>query len=100
MSLGEADPALVGLGEKIYRGGNKATGVAACMACHAPNGMGNPAANFPRLAGQHAKYVENQLKAFRSGQRANDAGKMMRNIAAKMTDAEIAAVASYIEGLR
>ncbi len=100
ISPGEADPKLVKLGEKIWRGGNKKTGVSACMACHAPNGVGNPQANFPRLAGQHAKYVEIQLKAFRSGERANDAGKMMRNIAAKMTDEEIAAVASYVQGLR
>ncbi|WJW75462.1 c-type cytochrome [Thiohalobacter sp. IOR34] len=98
--LGEADPKLVDLGEKIYRGGNKTTGVAACMACHAPNGAGNPAANFPALAGQHAKYVENQLKAFRDGSRSNDAGKMMRGVAARMTDEEIAAVASYVQGLR
>jgi cytochrome c553 len=96
---GKADPTLVKAGEKLYRGGNATTGVAACMACHAPNGMGNPQANFPRLAGQHAAYIVIQLKNFRSGERANDAGKMMQNIAARMTDAEMLAVASYIEGL-
>lgn len=96
---GKADPALVDAGEKLYRGGNATTGVAACIACHAPNGMGNPQANFPRLSGQHAAYIVNQLKAFRAGERANDAGKMMQNIAAHMTDAEMQAVASYIEGL-
>lgn len=96
---GKADPALVNAGEKLYRGGNATTGVAACMACHAPNGMGNPQANFPRLSGQHAAYIVLQLKAFRSGERANDAGKMMQNIAARMTDAEMQTVASYIEGL-
>lgn len=96
---GQADPALVEAGEKLYRGGNATTGVAACMACHGPNGMGNPQANFPRLSGQHAAYTVLQLKAFRAGERANDAGKMMQNIAARMTDAEIQAVASYIEGL-
>ena len=96
---GKADPALVDAGEKLYRGGNTTTGVAACIACHAPNGMGNPQANFPRLSGQHAAYIVNQLKAFRAGERANDAGKMMQNIAARMTDAEMQAVASYIEGL-
>lgn len=99
LSGGKADPALVNAGEKLYRGGNATTGVAACMACHAPNGMGNPQANFPRLSGQHAAYMVLQLKAFRSGERANDAGKMMQNIAARMTDAEMQAVASYIEGL-
>jgi len=99
MSQGAADKSLVELGEKIYRGGNAASGVAACIGCHGPNGAGNPAAKFPRLAGQHAKYVENQLHAFKSGERNNDAGKMMRNIAGKMTDKEIQAVASYVQGL-
>ena len=97
---GQADPALVEAGEKLYRGGNATTGVAACMACPGPNGMGNPQANFPRLSGQHAAYTVLQLKAFRAGERANDAGKMMQNIAARMTDAEMQAVASYIEGLQ
>ena len=96
---GKADPALVAAGEKLFRGGNATTGVAACMGCHGPNGMGNPLANFPRLSGQHAAYTVNQLKTFRSGERANDAGKMMQNIAARMTDDEMKAVASYIEGL-
>lgn len=97
---GKADPQLVELGEQIYRAGNKTSGVSACMACHGPAGTGNPAANFPALAGQHATYTEIQLKAFRSGERANDYGAMMRNIASKMTDEEIKAVASYIQGLR
>jgi cytochrome c553 len=99
MSQGAAEKSLVELGEKIYRGGNAASGVAACIGCHGPTGAGNPAAKFPRLAGQHAKYVENQLHAFKSGERNNDAGKMMRNIAARMTDKEIQAVASYVQGL-
>jgi cytochrome c553 len=73
--------------------------VAACIGCHGPTGAGNPAAKFPRLAGQHAKYVENQLRAFKSGERDNDAGKMMRNIAGRMTEKEIRAVASYVQGL-
>ena len=65
-----------------------------------PTGAGNPASNFPSLSGQHATYIKNQLNAFRKGERANDAGKMMRNVAAKMTDAEIEAVAEYIAGLK
>ena len=97
---GKADPGLVDAGEKLFRGGNATTAVAACMACHGPNGAGNPQANFPALAGQHAAYTVIQLKAFRAGERANDAGKMMQNIAARMTDAEMQAVASYIEGLQ
>ncbi len=96
---GAADKSLVEAGQKLYRGGNPATGVAACIGCHGPTGSGNPAANFPALSGQHAKYVENQLKAFKSGERKNDAGKMMRNIAEKMSDEEIKAVAAYVQGL-
>lgn len=100
MKAGEADQSKVTLGEQIYKGGNNATGVAACAACHGPTGAGNPAANFPAISGQHAAYTKNQLNAFRKGERANDAGKMMRNIAAGMTDAEIEAVAEYIAGLQ
>ena len=96
----QADPTLVALGEQIFRGGNLTSGVSACTACHGPNGAGNPQAGFPALAGQHAEYTEMQLRVFRSMERANDAGQMMRNIAMKMTDAEIKAVASYIQGLQ
>jgi cytochrome c553 len=97
--VGAADPNQVKLGESIYRGGVKATGVAACTACHGPSGVGNPGANFPRISGQHALYVDKALKAFRAGTRKNDPGGIMRNVAAKMTDAEIAAVAQYLQGL-
>lgn len=99
MSQGAAEKDLVEHGQELYRGGNPTTGVAACIGCHGPSGDGNPAAKFPRLAGQHAKYVEIQLHAFKSGERDNDAGKMMRNIASKMTEQEIQAVASYVQGL-
>ena len=96
---GTANKDKVAAGEKIYRGGIMASGVAACSGCHGPTGMGNPPAKYPRISGQHAKYIAKQLKAFRSGSRTNDPGKMMRNIAAKMSDAEIEAVAEYIAGL-
>lgn len=96
---GEADPQMVEAGQALYKGGNLASGVSACMACHGPTGAGVPEAGFPSIAGQHAQYTETQLKAFRSMQRANDPGQMMRNIAMKMTDAEMKAVASYIQGL-
>ena len=99
-SSGSADPTLVGLGEKIYRGGNLDTGVAACAACHGPSGMGNPAAGFPRISGQHAQYAAKTLRDFRSGGRANDPASMMRDIAKRMSDEEIAAVASFMEGLK
>ncbi|MEW6132661.1 MAG: c-type cytochrome [Pseudomonadota bacterium] len=87
------------LGQKIYRGGVQGSGVPACASCHGANGQGIPV-QFPRLAGQHATYILDQLNKFRSGDRANDAGKMMRVIAAKMTPQEMDAVAQYIEGLR
>lgn len=89
----------VSLGEKVYRAGNMETGVAACMACHGPSGAGNPEANFPSLAGQHAAYVEKVLKDFRTGTRSNDYNKMMQGVVARMTDKEITAVAAYIQGL-
>jgi cytochrome c553 len=97
---GQADAALLDKGRQLYRGGNMSTGVAACIACHSPTGAGNPAANFPSLRGQHANYTVGQLKAFKRGERANDAGKMMQNIAAKMTEEEMQAVASYIQGMQ
>ena len=98
-SGGETDPAQLEVGQTLYRAGNAASGVSACTACHGPTGAGNPQAKFPSLSGQHATYVMNQLKAFRSGERANDAGQMMRNIASKMSDAEIVAAAQYVQGL-
>lgn len=93
------DPNLVTLGRAIYRGGVMAKGVAACAGCHSPNGVGVPA-QFPRLAGQHAEYLESQLRAFRAGERVNDPNQMMRTVAAKLDDREIRAVAEYISGLR
>lgn len=96
---GSADEAKVSMGEKLYRGGNKATGVSACIACHGPTGAGNPAAKYPLLSGQHAAYTVQTLNNFRAGVRKNDPGKMMQNIAARMTDAEIEAVSSYMQGL-
>lgn len=98
-SQGAADEKLAVAGAKLYRGGNKKKGVAACIACHGPTGAGNPAAKFPKLSGQHATYVEKAMKDFRSGKRSNDMTNMMRNIAEKMSDKEIKAVASYISGL-
>lgn len=89
----------IDMGEKIYRAGNAKSGVSACMACHGPAGSGNPQANFPAIAGQHAPYTEKALKDFRSGERANDTSKMMQGVAESMTDKEIAAVAQYIQGL-
>jgi cytochrome c553 len=93
------DQQLALLGQKIYRGGVQGAGVPACASCHGPQGMGIPI-QFPRLAGQHSDYIYTQLNAFRVEARANDAAKMMRSIAAKMTDADMKAVSAYIQGLR
>lgn len=86
-------------GQKLWRAGDASKGLPACAACHGPAGSGLPS-QFPRLSGQFAEYTAAQLKAFRSGERANDPAKMMRMIALKMTDQEIAAVSDFIAGLR
>lgn len=88
---------LVGLGEKIYRGGIAEKQVPACAGCHSPTGAGIPA-QYPRVAGQHGDYIEGQMNNFRSGQRANS--PQMMAIAAKLSDKEIKAVSDYIAGLR
>ncbi len=88
---------LVTLGERIYRGGIADRQVPACAGCHSPNGAGIPA-QYPRLSGQHAGYVDAQLKAFRDDKRKNSL--QMNQVAAKMNDREIKAVADYIAGLR
>jgi cytochrome c553 len=93
------DKASVELGQKIFRGGIAEKSVAACAGCHGPSGAGIPA-QYPLLGGQYAEYVEAQLKAFRSGERANDPNRMMRMTAARLSDAEIKAVANFIAGLR
>ena len=93
------DKDLAALGQKIYRGGNAASGVAACAGCHGPSGAGIPA-QYPRISGQFAEYVEAQLKAFRAGTRTNDPNGMMRGVAVRMSDREIQAVAEYVAGLR
>lgn len=98
-SGGAANPAAAELGEKLYRGGNPTTGLPACTGCHGPAGSGLGLAKFPRIAGQHAQYMEGTLKDFRAGKRANDPNGMMRGVAARMTDAEIAAVVQYVQGL-
>lgn len=86
-------------GQKIWRAGDASKGLPACAGCHGPAGAGLPA-QYPRLGGQHADYIEAQLKTFRDGSRANDANEMMRTVALRMTDAEMKAVADYIAGLR
>jgi cytochrome c553 len=91
------DKELVTLGERIYRGGIADRQVPACAGCHSPNGAGIPS-QYPRLSGQHAEYSVAQLTAFRDGVRKNSL--QMNQVAAKLNDREIKAVADYIAGLR
>ena len=103
---GTADPDKVSLGRKVYLGGIAERQVPACSGCHSPTGNGNGPAGYPALAGQHADYVAAQLKMFRKGYedpagRTNGGdAKIMRTTAFRMSDMEIEAVASYIEGLQ
>jgi cytochrome c553 len=99
MAKGKAKPEAVNLGGQIYRGGNLTTGVAACTGCHGPTGMGIPQANFPRIAGQNVDYMIKALKDFRAGTRTNGPNGMMRGVTARMTDAEMEAVAEFVHGL-
>jgi cytochrome c553 len=96
-----ADPALVDKAEALYRGGDVSDQVSACIACHGPTGRGNPAANYPAVAGQHSAYAAKQLRDYASGARKSDGKtRMMRDIAAKLGEDDIVALASYIQGLR
>lgn len=100
MSVGAADPKLVQRGEALFRGGKLEEGMPACTGCHSPDGAGLAAAGFPKLGGQHAQYVAKQLTDFREGNRTNDGDAMiMRAIAAKLSNKDIEAVSSFIQGL-
>ena len=96
-----ADPDLISKGEALYRGGNVANQVAACIACHGPTGAGNPAANYPALKGQHAAYTAKQLRDYASGERTSDGTtRIMQEIAGRLSEDEIVALASYVQGLK
>jgi cytochrome c553 len=87
--------------EALWRGGNAAEGVAACLACHGPTGKGNPAAAFPALAGQHAAYSAKQLREYAAGTRITDGKtRIMRDIAERLSPEDIEALASYVQGLK
>ena len=102
--LAAKDPALVRAGQKLYRGGNAANAVPACAACHSPTGSGIPA-RYPRLSGQHADYTFAQLQAFKAGARGMDKegkdvnGRVMAQIAGRMSEVDMRAVAEYTTGL-
>lgn len=100
MSVGAADPKLAARGQALFSGGKLAEGMPACSGCHSPTGSGNAPAGFPKIAGQHADYIATQLTNFREGERTNDGDtKIMRSIAEKLSNKDIAALSSYIQGL-
>ena len=99
---GVADESKVILGQRIYRAGNAESGVPACMSCHGPAGEGNPPAGYPALAGQHSVYTSKMLTAFRAGENYGEddtPSGIMNGATSELNDEEIAAVASYIQGL-
>jgi len=96
----EADPSNYRTGEKLYRGGDSERKLPACIACHGPQGKGNGPARYPALRSQHAVYTYNQLKAFAEGRRSTPGNDIMQVIAARLTDDEMRAIASYTQGLR
>lgn len=108
VQIGAAKKELVELGQSIFRAGKPEAGIPACAACHGANGLGMPEAGFPALGGQHADYIEAQLKAFRAAGRGDETGvkrtndgdtMMMRTTAARLSDGDIKALSSYINGL-
>jgi cytochrome c553 len=96
-----ADPDLISRAEALWRGGNSDEAIAACIACHGPSGRGNPAAAYPLLAGQHAAYSAKQLNDYAAGNRRSDGKtRMMRDIASRLSQEDVTALASYIQGLK
>ncbi len=104
MTLKAADPGSVELGKKIYQAGDADRNIPACMSCHGPTGQGNPLSGYPVLANQHAAYTVLQLKAYKAGRKSADQddvnGQVMAGVAQYMTDEEIEAVSSYLQGLK
>jgi cytochrome c553 len=96
----EADPALYKTGQKLYRAGDSARGIPACMACHGPEGKGNGPARYPVVRSQHSVYAYNQLKAYATGARTTPGNNIMPAITQKLTDDEMKALATYMQGLR
>ncbi len=100
-SVADPDSSTVARGEQLYRGGDSENGIAACIACHGPTGRGNAAAGYPALNGQHAAYTAKQLQDYASGARQSDGvTEIMRTIASRLSQEDIDAIASYLQGLR
>ena len=96
----EADPSYWQAGEKLYRGGDAARGIPACMACHGPTGRGNEPAKFPALRGQQSVYLGKQLNDYASGARATGPNGIMQTVAKRLSPDDIRNVASYLQGIR
>lgn len=99
MKSGTTPEAVVAEGQKLFMGGDADRGIAACVACHGPRGVGHSLAKFPRISFQHPAYIKAQLEAFRAGHRANDPNGMMRDVAKKLTDHDIEVLSKYLGGL-
>lgn len=99
MKAGSTPENVISKGEQLYRGGDAARGIAACIACHGPRGNGTSLGRFPKISYQHANYLKTTLQEFRSGQRANDLNGMMQDIAKKLTDEDIEVLSQYLGGL-
>ena len=96
-----ADVSLLDRGESLYRGGNLEDKTSACLACHGPTGRGNPAAKYPALRGQHATYTAKQLNDYKNAARTSDGkNRIMQDIAARLSKDDIAALSSYVQGLK
>lgn len=98
-SPGETSEDAVKQGNKFYVGGDMQRGITSCIACHGPKGNGTGLSGFPDISGQHEDYIANQLKSFRSGDRANSLNGMMGDIAMRMTDEDIKLISNYVAGL-
>ena len=96
----ESDPSYWKAGEKLYRGGDAARGIPACMACHGPTGRGNEAAKFPALRGQQPAYVMKQLHDYASGARTTGPANIMETISKRLSDDDMRNLSSYVEGIR
>lgn len=99
MKSGTTPEDVVARGQQLFRAGDMDRGIAACIACHGPRGVGHSLANFPKISFQHPAYIKAQLESFRSGTRANDMNGMMRDIAKKLTDEDIEVLSKYLGGL-